>query len=194
MSDTTAAPAQTGGKGLSTKSVGLVAAVFIGVSCIAPAYTLSGALGPTASEVGEHLPAILLVGFIPMLLVAVGYRELNKDMPDSGTTFTWGTRAFGPWVGWMGGWGLLAATISEEDLERFWAEIDRNPGVQMTVDLEARTASIGDVQADIGIDDYTRWRLLEGLDDIGLTLRNEDKIAQFEARRESWRPRTLPVQ
>lgn len=111
MSDTTAAPAQTGGKGLSTKSVGLVAAVFIGVSCIAPAYTLSGALGPTASEVGEHLPAILLVGFIPMLLVAVGYRELNKDMPDSGTTFTWGTRAFGPWVGWMGGWGLLAATI-----------------------------------------------------------------------------------
>lgn len=100
-----------GGKGLSTKSVGLVAAVFIGVSCIAPAYTLSGALGPTASAVGEHLPAILLVGFIPMLLVAVGYRELNKDMPDSGTTFTWGTRAFGPWIGWMGGWGLLAATI-----------------------------------------------------------------------------------
>ena len=91
MSDTTAAPAQTGGKGLSTKSVGLVAAVFIGVSCIAPAYTLSGALGPTASEVGEHLPAILLVGFIPMLLVALGYRELNRAMPDSGTSFTWAT-------------------------------------------------------------------------------------------------------
>lgn len=98
-------------KGLSSRSVGLVAAVFIGVSCIAPAYTLSGALGPTASEVGEHLPAILLVGFIPMLLVAIGYRELNTVMPDSGTTFTWGTRSFGPWVGWMGGWGLLAATI-----------------------------------------------------------------------------------
>ncbi len=57
----------------------------------------------------------------------------------------------------------------------------------------ARTATIGDFQTSIGIDDYTRWRLLEGLDDIGLTLRNEDKIAQFEARRESWRPRTLPV-
>ncbi|HZU94900.1 MAG TPA: 3-isopropylmalate dehydratase small subunit [Microbacterium sp.] len=90
--------------------------------------------------------------------------------------------------------GLLAATISENDLERIWAEIDRNPGVQITVNLEERTASIGGVQADIGIDDYTRWRLIEGLDDIGLTLRNEDKIAQFEARRESWRPRTLPVQ
>ncbi|MGM7697063.1 3-isopropylmalate dehydratase small subunit [Microbacterium sp. A84] len=89
--------------------------------------------------------------------------------------------------------GLLAATISEEDLERIWAEIDANPGTSITVDLEARTATIGDFQAEIGIDDYTRWRLLEGLDDIGLTLRNEDKIAQFEARRESWRPRTLPV-
>lgn len=97
--------------------------------------------------------------------------------------------------------GLLAATISEEDLERIWAAIDADPGVSITVDLAARTATIGDpstgsghrFQADIGIDDYTRWRLLEGLDDIGLTLRNEDKIAQFEARRESWRPRTLPV-
>ncbi|WP_194422335.1 3-isopropylmalate dehydratase small subunit [Microbacterium abyssi] len=89
--------------------------------------------------------------------------------------------------------GLLAATISEEDLERIWAEIDEDPGAAITVDLEARTATIGDFQASIGVDDYTRWRLLEGLDDIGLTLRNEEKIAQFEARRESWRPRTLPV-
>lgn len=89
--------------------------------------------------------------------------------------------------------GLLAATISEEDLERIWSLIDEEPGRSITVDLEARVASIGGFQAAIGIDDYTRWRLLEGLDDIGLTLRNEDKIAQFEARRESWRPRTLPV-
>ncbi|MGO2745107.1 3-isopropylmalate dehydratase small subunit [Microbacterium sp.] len=89
--------------------------------------------------------------------------------------------------------GLLAATISEDDLARIWAEIDANPGASITVDLEARTATIAEFQAPIDVDDYTRWRLLEGLDDIGLTLRNEDKIAQFEARRESWRPRTLPV-
>ena len=63
----------------------------------------------------------------------------------------------------------------------------------MTVDLEARVARIGDLEVPFEIDDYTRWRLLEGLDDIGLTLRNEDKIAQFEAGREAWRPRTLPV-
>lgn len=89
--------------------------------------------------------------------------------------------------------GLLAATISEDDLEKIWAAIDADPGTTITVDLEARTATIADFQAPIGVDDYTRWRLLEGLDDIGLTLRNEEKIAQFEARRESWRPRTLPV-
>ncbi|MBG6179394.1 APC family permease [Arthrobacter sp. CAN_A1] len=98
-------------KGLSSGSVGLLGAVVIGVSCIAPAYTLTAALGPTVAEVGVQLPAIFLVGFIPMLLVALGYRELNNAMPDAGTSFTWATRAFGPWIGWMGGWGLIAATV-----------------------------------------------------------------------------------
>ncbi len=98
-------------KGLSAGSVGLIGAVVIGISCIAPAYTLTAALGPTVSQVGVQVPAVILVGFIPMLLVALGYRELNRRMPDSGTSFTWATRAFGPWVGWMAGWGLIAATI-----------------------------------------------------------------------------------
>ena len=89
--------------------------------------------------------------------------------------------------------GLLTGVISDEDLERIWAAIDADPGIRMTVDLSSREASIGDLRVPFDIDDYTRWRLLEGLDDIGLTLRNEDKIAQFEARREAWRPRTLPV-
>ena len=89
--------------------------------------------------------------------------------------------------------GLLTGVISEADLERIWAAIDTEPGVSMTIDLERRIASIADFEVPFEIDDYTRWRLLEGLDDIGLTLCNEDKIAQFEARREAWRPRTLPV-
>lgn len=89
--------------------------------------------------------------------------------------------------------GLVTGVISEADLESIWADIEAEPGIRMTVDLEARTATIGDRQVAFEIDDYTRWRLLEGLDDIGLTLREEDKIAQFEARREAWRPRTLPV-
>lgn len=100
-----------GEKGLAKGTVGVLGAVVIGVSCIAPAYTLTAALGPTVAEVGTQLPAIFLAGFLPMLLVALGYRELNSAMPDSGTSFTWATRAFGPWIGWMGGWGLIAATI-----------------------------------------------------------------------------------
>ena len=89
--------------------------------------------------------------------------------------------------------GLLTGVITEADLEAVWAAIEADPGISMTVDLGARRATIGALEVAFDIDDYTRWRLLEGLDDIGLTLRNEDKIAQFEARREAWRPRTLPV-
>lgn len=98
-------------KGLSSGSVSLFGSIIIGISVVAPAYSLSGALGPVGAATGEHMPAIFLVGFIPMLLVAIGYRELNAAMPDAGTTFTWTTKAFGPWVGWIGGWALLAATI-----------------------------------------------------------------------------------
>jgi 3-isopropylmalate/(R)-2-methylmalate dehydratase small subunit len=89
--------------------------------------------------------------------------------------------------------GLVTGVISEADLEAVWAAIESRPGATMTVDLDARRASLGDLDVAFEIDDYTRWRLLEGLDDIGLTLREADRIAQFEARREAWRPRTLPV-
>ena len=89
--------------------------------------------------------------------------------------------------------GLVAGVVSDDTLEKLWTAIDANPGVEMTVDLVERTVTLGDFTAPFEIDDYTRWRLLEGLDDIGLTLRHEDKIRQFEARREAWRPRTLPV-
>ena len=89
--------------------------------------------------------------------------------------------------------GLLTGTITEDQLEAFWAAIVAQPGIPATVDLVARTVAVGDLIAPFEIDDYTRWRLLEGLDDIGLTLRDEARITQFEGTRESWRPRTLPV-
>ncbi|MCU1413962.1 MAG: leuD [Microbacteriaceae bacterium] len=88
--------------------------------------------------------------------------------------------------------GLLTGTISEETLEAAWAAIDAQPGIEATVDLVAKTVTIGNHSAPFEIDDYTRWRLLEGLDDIGLTLRDEAQITRFEAERESWRPKTLP--
>jgi len=89
--------------------------------------------------------------------------------------------------------GLVTGVVSEADVEAIWAALAAAPGTEMTVDLVEKTARVGALSVSFDIDDYTRWRLLEGLDDIGLTLRNEDKIAQFEARREAWRPRTLPV-
>jgi 3-isopropylmalate/(R)-2-methylmalate dehydratase small subunit len=89
--------------------------------------------------------------------------------------------------------GLVAGVISESDTEKLWAAIEASPGVQVEVDLPSQTATIGDLKVPFEIDEYTKWRLLEGLDDIGLTLRDEQKITDFEAQRESWRPKTLPA-
>jgi 3-isopropylmalate/(R)-2-methylmalate dehydratase small subunit len=89
--------------------------------------------------------------------------------------------------------GLLAAQLSEKDIETIWLIIDEQPGVEVTVDLIAKTVTAGKSTFAFEIDDYTRWRLLEGLDDIGLTLRDEARITEFEAKRESWRPKTLPA-
>jgi 3-isopropylmalate/(R)-2-methylmalate dehydratase small subunit len=90
--------------------------------------------------------------------------------------------------------GLVAAQLPEADIEKIWSLIEKTPGIEVTVDLVARTVSVADLILAFEIDDYTRWRLLEGLDDIGLTLRSEAQITEFEARREAWRPLTLPAQ
>ncbi|MBL3686823.1 3-isopropylmalate dehydratase small subunit [Leucobacter zeae] len=89
--------------------------------------------------------------------------------------------------------GLLAAQVDEADVERLWAAIDAAPGTSLTVDLEARTVSVADLVVPFQIDDYTRWRLMEGLDDISLTLRSEAKISEFEAQRPGWMPTTTAV-
>ncbi|MEK2471986.1 APC family permease [Streptomyces noursei] len=101
----------TRSKGLSGNSVGLLGSAVIGISTVAPVYCLTSTLGPTVGEVGVQMPAAFLAGFLPMLLVAFAYRELNKAVPDCGTSFTWTVKAFGPRVGWMCGWGLVIATI-----------------------------------------------------------------------------------
>jgi len=89
--------------------------------------------------------------------------------------------------------GLLAATCSPEDIELIWKVLEQAPGTEVTVDLESRTVTCDDIVAPLQIDDYTRWRLMEGLDDIGLTLNHVDEISAFESTRASWRPRTLPA-
>ena len=89
--------------------------------------------------------------------------------------------------------GLIAGEITEEDTEQLWEAILNNPGVEITIDLVHRTATLGELTVEFSIDEYTRWRLLEGLDDIGLTLRDESSITDFEARRPNWMPKTLPA-
>ncbi len=89
--------------------------------------------------------------------------------------------------------GLVAAIAAQEDIELLWKVLENEPGTEVTVDIVERTASAGDVTVQIHLDDYTRWRLMEGLDDIGLTLQHEDEIKEFEASREAWRPTTLPA-
>jgi amino acid transporter len=107
---------ETASKGLKGGALGLVASVVVGMASTAPAYSLAASLGFVVASGGAILagvkaPAIILIAFIPMYFIAVAYAELNKAEPDCGTTFTWAARAFGPWVGWMGGWGIIAADV-----------------------------------------------------------------------------------
>ena len=91
--------------------------------------------------------------------------------------------------------GLLAAQVDEKVVQRLWDLLEEQPGTVVTVDLESRTVRAGEgpdaVEDSFDIDDYTRWRLLEGLDDIGITLGHEADIATYESSRPSWKPATL---
>lgn len=89
--------------------------------------------------------------------------------------------------------GLLAAQVAQEDVELIWKVLETRPGTEVTVDLAARTVTCDDIVVPFQVDDYTRWRLMEGLDDIGLTLQHEGEITEFEQTRDSWRPKTLPA-
>ena len=87
--------------------------------------------------------------------------------------------------------GLLTVVLPQETVERIWAAIEADPATKVTVDLDAREVRVDELVAPFEIDDYTRWRLMEGLDDIGLTLRNVESIGEFEATRPSFKPATL---
>jgi amino acid transporter len=105
--------AAPGEKGLKKNAIGFISNVVIGVASVAPAYSLAVTLGfvVAVAGVGLQAPAVMLVSFIPMLCIAFGYRYLNQADPDCGTSFTWGTRAFGPYVGWMNGWAIVVADV-----------------------------------------------------------------------------------
>ena len=98
-------------KGLKANAVGLFGGTLLGISSVAPAYVLTATLGLLAMAVGEKTPVVLIAGFLPMFFAAYAYREFNRVMPDSGTAFSWTSKAFGPYVGWIGGWTAVVATI-----------------------------------------------------------------------------------
>ena len=89
--------------------------------------------------------------------------------------------------------GLLTVVLPQNVVEDLWQKIEANPALEITVDLDSRTVSYGDKREPFELDDYTRWRLMEGLDDIGLTLKHTDAIDKFEANRPSYKPTTLPI-
>ena len=98
-------------KGLKPGALGFLSSTVIALASVAPAYSLAATIGFVVITVGLQAPVIMVLAFIPMYCVAVGYRELNEAEPDAGTTFTWAARAFGPRTGWMGGWGIVAADV-----------------------------------------------------------------------------------
>lgn len=110
-------PEAASDKGLNAGALGLLSSVVVGMASTAPAYSLAASLGFVVAVtngdgiVGVKAPAIMLLAFVPMFFIAIAYSELNKAEPDCGTTFTWAARAFGPWVGWIGGWGIIAADV-----------------------------------------------------------------------------------
>ena len=89
--------------------------------------------------------------------------------------------------------GLLTVILPQEAVEALWVAIEKDPSTQIKVDLDSRTVSYGSTSIAFELDDYTRWRLMEGLDDIGLTLKQTDSIDSYEAKRPSYKPKTLPI-
>ena len=112
MTDKNTAPAPaTQGKGLAAGTLGLFGSTVIGLASTAPVYSLAATIGFVVLAVGAQAPIAMILAFIPMFLTAYAYRELNRAVPDCGTAFTWVTKAFGPWTGWLAGWGVAVAGI-----------------------------------------------------------------------------------
>jgi 3-isopropylmalate/(R)-2-methylmalate dehydratase small subunit len=89
--------------------------------------------------------------------------------------------------------GLITGVITEDETKKIWDIIDASPGISASVDLPNQSLTVGDLQVSFEIDAYTKWRLMEGLDDIGLSLRDEGAITSYEKSREAWKPLTLPA-
>lgn len=120
------------GKGLNQGALGVVGSTIIGLASTAPLYSLAATLGYVIVAVGAQAPLVFVVACIPMVFAALAYQELNREMPDCGTTFVWGTKAFGPVTGWIGGWAvavagvMVLANVGEITGKYFWLLLGMN--------------------------------------------------------------------
>ncbi|MFD9010604.1 APC family permease [Streptomyces sp. NPDC059552] len=104
-------PADEQDEGLKANAIGFLDALVIGLNSTSPAYSLAAVLGPIVALVGIYAPGVMLASFVPMLLIAAAFYYLNKVDQDCGTTFSWVTRAMGPWAGWLGGWAIAMTGV-----------------------------------------------------------------------------------
>ena len=106
-----AAPRGTSEHGLKANAIGFTDALVIGLASTAPAYSLAAVIGLVVVAVGVQAPAVLLASFVPMFFIAAAFYYMNRADQDCGTTFSWVTRALGPWAGWIGGWAVCVTGI-----------------------------------------------------------------------------------
>ncbi|GAA2246092.1 APC family permease [Herbiconiux moechotypicola] len=158
----------TGGKGLAAGKLGLVGSTVIGLASTAPVYSLAATVGFVVLAVGAQAPIAMILAFIPMFLTAYAYRELNRAVPDCGTAFTWVTKAFGPWTGWLAGWGvavagiIVLANLAQIGSKYLWL-LTNNPDLYENVPLVTATGVVF-----IGVMTFVSVRGLE----IGERLQN----------------------
>ncbi|WP_368496126.1 APC family permease [Herbiconiux sp. A18JL235] len=167
----------TGGKGLATGTLGLFGSTVIGLASTAPVYSLAATVGFVVLAVGAQAPIAMILAFIPMFLTAYAYRELNRAVPDCGTAFTWVTKAFGPWTGWLAGWGvavagiIVLANLAQIGSKYLWL-LTNNPDLYDNVPLVTATGVVF-----IGVMTFVSVRGLE----IGERLQNVLLAIQYLA-------------
>ena len=149
-------------KGLKAGALGYMSNIVIGVASTAPAYSLAATLGfvVAVDGVGVHAPAVLIVSFIPMLLIAAAYYYLNRADPDCGTTFTWVTRALGPHLGWLTGWAIVFADVV------VMATLAEIAGVYTSCSSAGRSASDSSIAMIVGgdLDHLMTWICYIGIE------------------------------
>jgi amino acid transporter len=165
------------GKGLAAGKLGLVGSTVIGLASTAPVYSLAATVGFVVLAVGAQAPIAMILAFIPMFLTAYAYRELNRAVPDCGTAFTWVTKAFGPWTGWLAGWGvavagiIVLANLAQIGSKYLWL-LTNNPDLYENVPLVTATGVVF-----IGLMTFVSVRGLE----IGERLQNILLAVQYVA-------------